>query len=58
MAKNGNIFFITDHYKNSLGMLVDLYQVSNNDLETPVKGRLAAKASFNWYETRPSETPV
>ncbi len=45
MAKNGDIFFITDHYKNSTMMLVDLNLVSNDDLEILVKEAWEMRAS-------------
>ena len=33
IAKNGDMFFITDHYQNYPMLLVDLRSVSNEDLK-------------------------
>lgn len=37
MAKNGDTFFITDHYKNYPMLLVDLNMVSDEDLQTLIR---------------------
>lgn len=34
MARNGDLFFITDHYKNYPMLLADLKRISKEDLKT------------------------
>lgn len=45
IAKDGDTFFITDHYRNSPMMLVDLNLVSNDDLKILAKEAWEMRAS-------------
>jgi hypothetical protein len=55
MAKDPEIFFITDHYKDYPAVLVNLPKVNPNDLEQLLieawKGR-ASKSLVKGYESR------
>jgi len=45
IARNGDLFFITDHYKNYPMLLVDLKNVSTEDLKTLIEGSWQIRAT-------------